>query len=178
MVGADIGNARRSATPEWRTSLYGRDRGARGVGGAATPACFQSPILTEHCRLSNWSSSETVNWAHLKYGHARLPTRLRPATDCSNICLLDRHSSGAPVHLSYDSCNEYPQRFTLRLFGLPESAIEAGQPLTHSPVARAARHVPLHSCGPPASGLAITYLGLPPGMNGRPIRFPTTTVRH
>ena len=31
------------------------------------------------------------------------------------------------------------------------------------------------SCGPPASGLAITYLGLPPVTGGRPIRFPTTT---
>ena len=94
------------------------------------PACFQSPILTEYCRLSKWSSSETMNWAHLKYGHARLPTRLHPARGLlEHRCLLDRHS-GAPVHLSYDSCNEYPQRFTLRLFGLPESAMEAGQPLT------------------------------------------------
>eukprot|EP00964_Phaeocystis_antarctica_P161310 scaffold133308_cov65-Phaeocystis_antarctica.AAC.1 len=31
------------------------------------------------------------------------------------------------------------------------------------------------SCGPPASGLALTYLGLPPVTSGRPIRFPTTT---
>ena len=70
------------------------------------------------------------------------------------------------MHLSYDSCNEYPQRFTLRLFGLPESAMEAGQPLTCR-LERAARRTFHSSCGPaPArqSGLAIriTYLGLPP----------------